>query len=77
MPKETNQPEIRRRLNDIACAINERLPEGHGFIVLTFKFDPGGSLNYASNADRKDCIAVLKEFLIKTGAAEDWMKHIS
>lgn len=72
----SREKEEQDRLRDICHAINERLPEGHGFIVLTFETGPGGILRYASNCQRSDCINALKEFLIKAGAAEDWMQHI-
>jgi hypothetical protein len=65
-------------LRDIAKAISDRLPDNHGFIVLTFPFgnDPDSRASYASNANRADVINVLKEWLIKCSAEEDWMKHI-
>ena len=74
------QLDTRRRLNDIAHAINERLPEGFGFICLVFPFGKdaakGGRCNYVSNAKREDAINALKEWMIKCGADEDWMKHL-
>lgn len=57
----------------------DKLPDNHGFLLLTFPFGEGGDgsrVAYISNADRVDAINVLKEFLLKAGAAEDWMKHI-
>ena len=41
-----------------------------------FGEDPGQRVIYASNADRKDAVNALKEWLIKSGAEEDWMKHL-
>ncbi len=56
----------------------KRLPDNHGFILLTFPFgsDPGNRIAYASNAVRADAINALKEFLIKASGEEEWMKHI-
>jgi hypothetical protein len=72
------QEEVKRRLHDIAHAVDERLPAGYGFIVLAFPFGEGPEqrLNYVANAERADCINMMKEFLLKCGAAEDWMKDI-
>jgi mannose/fructose-specific phosphotransferase system component IIA len=72
------QEEIKRRLNDIAHAVVDRLPEGYGFIVMTFPFgdSPENVMNYVSNARREDAIRTCKEWLLKCGAAEDWMQHI-
>ena len=65
-------------LREAADAIKARLPDGFGFILLAFPFRGEGDkrLAYISNAQREDAIAALKEWLLKCGAAEDWMKHI-
>lgn len=54
------------------------LPDGHGFILLSFPFGEGeqNRCAYVSNAKREDAINALKEFLIRAGAKEDWMQHI-
>lgn len=56
--------------------VKARLPDNHGFILLTMSYGEDGRLNYVSTISREDAINVLKEFLIKCGAAEDWMQHI-
>lgn len=68
----------REYLREMARLLEAKLPDNHGFILLTFPFgdDPGNRLNYTSNARREDAINVLKEFLIQAGHAEDWMKHL-
>lgn len=63
-------------LRDMAEIIKAKLPDNHGFILLTFNFGPGGRVTYCANAERADCINAMKEFLLKSGAEEDWMKHI-
>lgn len=65
-------------LKEAARAIEARLPDNHGFILLVTPFgdSPDNRLTYVASIQREDAINVLKEFLIKAGAAEDWMKHI-
>ena len=75
----------KRRNNDqdyiATCArlVNEQLPDGHGFVVLTFPFDGQGDnrLRYASSAKREDVVKMLKEFLFSIGGGESWMNHIN
>lgn len=61
-----------------ARAISAKLPDNHGFILLVAPFgdDPDRRLTYVSSMRREDAVALLKEWLIKAGAAEDWMQHI-
>lgn len=65
-------------LREMADVLKAKLPDNHGFILITFPYgdDPGSRMTYASTAERKDCLNVLKEFLLRNDAAEDWMKHI-
>jgi len=65
-------------LRELARIIDSKLPDNFGFILMCFPFgdDPGQRLRYVSNADRKDVINAMKEFIIKAGASEDWMKHL-
>ena len=67
----------RDRMQDIAHAVNERIPDGYGFMVLVFPFGgKDGRANYVSNGRREDVVNAMKEWLIKAGHAEDWMKHL-
>jgi hypothetical protein len=68
----------REYLKDAARAVQAKLPDNTGFILLTFPFNGEGDnrLAYISNAQRTDAINALKEWLLKCGATEDWMKHI-
>lgn len=77
MNKET-QIRDKDYLREMAKIVASKLPDNHGFILFAFPFgdDPGQRMIYVSNADRKDVINVLKEFIIKAGATEDWMKHL-
>jgi hypothetical protein len=65
-------------LKEAAKAVEAKLPDNHGFILLVVPY--GGAsehrLNYISSMRREDAINVLKEWLIKASGKEDWMKHI-
>lgn len=74
-PRDPNITD-KQYIRHAAEALSPHLPDNHGFILLTFSFGEKGRLNYASNAVRADAIAALKEFLLKAGAAEDWMQHL-
>lgn len=65
-------------LREMCKIVANKLPDNHGFILLAFPFgnDPHGRMIYASNADRRDVVNALKEWLITAGAEEDWMKHL-
>jgi len=65
-------------LTEMCRVLQSKLPDNYGFIVLAFPFgdDPGNRMVYASNADRKDVVNALKEWLIKCGEEENWMKHL-
>ena len=57
-------------------AAQSELGEGVAFIMLATPFGEESTLRYGSNMDRETAICVLKEWLIKCGAEEDWMKHL-
>ena len=73
----------RQFLREAAQAVHSKLPDNYGFIVIAAPFSaadgsPGGDgrMVYLSNIQRENAVAMLKEWLLKCGAAEDWMKHI-
>ena len=68
----------REYLKEAARAVEAKLPDNHGFILLASEFGDGGDkrLFYISSMRREDAINVMKEWLLKAGAAEDWMRHI-
>lgn len=70
------KPLDRNFMREISEGVKAKLPDNWGFLLLAFTFGPKGQLVYSSNARREDAIATLKEFLLKAGAAEDWMKHL-
>jgi hypothetical protein len=66
--------EVMRRIAD---SVKCRLPAGYGFFVLVMPFDStDGRANYVSNITRETALLAMKEFLLRAGAAEDWMQHI-
>lgn len=72
------KPLDREFLQDAAAAVHAKLPDNYGFILLAMPFNKEGDgrLVYASNVQRAHAIASLKEWLLRAGAAEDWMEHI-
>lgn len=68
----------REYLKEAAKAIDAKLPDNHGFILMAVPLgeDKERRLTYISSLKREDAINVLKEWLISCGAEEDWMKHI-
>jgi hypothetical protein len=69
---------MKEYLNLAAKDIVNRLPDNHGFILLTFPFLSNGNnrLGYTSNCNREDAIKCIKEFLFQIGQSENWMKDI-
>lgn len=65
-------------LKEAAKAINAKLPDNHGFILLVAPFGDGDNrrLVYISNMERTSAINSLKEWLIRASGEEEWMKHI-
>jgi len=61
-----------------AKAVEEKLPDNHGFILLVAPFGEGENnrLAYISSMRREDAVNVMKEWLIQAGADDDWMKHL-
>lgn len=69
-------------LNEAAKALKDILPKNSGFILMMAPFtdenapDAESRLRYVANIERQSAINLLKEFLIKCSAYEDWMKHL-
>jgi hypothetical protein len=68
----------REFLNLAAKEIKARLPDNYEFILLAAPKGEGEGrrLVYISSMTRESAVNCLKEFLIKGGYAEDWMKHL-
>ena len=65
-------------MQDIAKTVDSKLPDGFGFFIFVYPFNrTDGRANYISNGNREDVIKSMKEFIIKAGHEEDWMKHLN
>lgn len=62
------QEQVKSKMQGIAKDVESQLPQGFGFVILTFPFseNEGNLLMYASNADREDVCKAMKEFIDKT-----------
>lgn len=65
-------------LKEAARAVESKLPDNHGFILLVAPFGEGvnNRLTYISTMQRESAINLLKEWLIKASGEEEWMKHL-
>jgi hypothetical protein len=75
-PDPPRHPLDKDYMREAAKAIGDRLPDNHGFLLLTAPFGEDGRMFYVSSMVREDALSLLKEFLLKSGESEDWMKHI-
>lgn len=67
-------------LREMAMVLKSKLPDNYGFIVLALPIgEPNGTdrVTYLSTLERTGAIAAVKEWLLKCGAVEDWLKHIT
>lgn len=65
-------------LKEAARVVEAKLPDNYGFILLVAPFGKGENnrLTYISSMNRVDAINILKEWLVRVGGEEEWMKHI-
>ena len=74
--KEPIQPQFMETMNALAQGIDEILNgkappapqqwnKNNGFVLLTFAFGDNGRVNYISNGDRPDMLAMLREYLAR------------
>jgi hypothetical protein len=72
------QPQDKEFMQLAAEAAMAKLPDEHCLILMVADKRKGqeSRMYYASNMTRESALNCLKEFLIKAGAEEDWMKHI-
>ena len=73
-----SHPQDKDYLCQAAKAINAKLPDNHGFILLVAPYGKveGRRLGYISSMERECAINVLREWLIKASGPEEWMKHL-
>lgn len=70
-------PRSKDYLREMAKVVQAKLPDNFGFLLLAAPFGAGpGRLVYTSTMNREDAIRLLKEWLLKAGGAEEWMKHL-
>ena len=61
---EIRNPEVEEKLREIGRELKGRMPEGFGFALLIFSYEPG-SMFYLSSAERDTMIAAMREFIAK------------
>ena len=63
-----NEEQAKSRMQQIAHLIEDSLPEGYGFTLLTYKFgeEPNNEMIYVSNSNREDVVKAMKEWIEKT-----------
>jgi hypothetical protein len=73
-----DDPRDKEYLTLAARAVSDRIPDNHGFLLLVTPNTNDGEerVHYISTLSRKDAVNLIKEFLIRCGALEDWCKHI-
>ena len=77
-PDSTGSPELagardQQWIQEMAELVENKLPEGYGFVVFGFPFSGSGRLYYASNGQRADVIKSLKEWI--KHAEKNFLKH--
>lgn len=76
--EEFEKLDVKHLMQAAATAVKTVMPNGVVFFIFAA---PAGEVehgraNYVSNMKREDAIKCMKEFIIRSGAAEDWMKNI-
>lgn len=61
-------------MREMADYITATIGSRSGFCLLVFDFGEEGRMNYASNANRHDVVAAMKEFIAKM-EGHDWGTH--
>jgi len=78
-PSDEEDAIVRASMQDLARGIKQALPPGWCFFLFaapSHEHAKEGRANYVSTIERKSAINCMKEFIIKAGAGEEWMKHI-
>jgi len=70
-----NHPMDRESLQRASKEVEAQLPDGWGYMLFMFELGKATRVTYTANGDRKDCIAALKEWLLRQ-TPENWLKHI-
>ena len=67
------EPQLAELFNEIARAVDFRLPQRTLFVVLAF--DDPGLAQYVSNANRKDIVKALRESADRLEGMDDIMRN--
>jgi len=62
---EVRHAEAEAKLKYIGDLLQSTMPKGFGFALLIFSWGKGGSMFYASNAERKELMEAMREFIQK------------
>ena len=67
------ETQYRENMNALASGISSILGPGVGFALLVFPLGsaPDGRVNYISNAQRKDMLVAMKEFIARAEGQAD------
>jgi hypothetical protein len=72
-PKDEN---TKTHLQSIARMVDNELPDGWGFILMTFPFNnPDGRLNYVAKCSREDGVKIVRKWL-DTQTPENFGKDV-
>lgn len=66
-----DKPEI--VLDTVAQVVDSIIPNGYGFVVLTYPHNVEDRCYYVSNSNREDVVKAMEEFIKKTKTS--WGKH--
>jgi hypothetical protein len=64
------EAETKELMQSVASALEEVFPK-LGFCLMIFEFNKSGQMNYISNADRRDVVEAMEEFIVKTKGTWD------
>ena len=65
--REMSEEEVTDTLDTVASIIDKIfIPEGYGFILMTYPFGTTDRAYYVSNSNREDVVKAMKEFIKKT-----------
>jgi hypothetical protein len=69
----SNTPRDQQWIQEMSELVENKMPEGYCFIVFGFPTSADGRCYYASNAERSDAVAALKEWI--KHAEQEFLKH--
>lgn len=64
MAFEVRNAEVEEKLRDMGHTLKGQMPEGFGFTLMIFSYQPG-SMFYISSAERDTMIEAMREFIRK------------